>query len=88
VRALVRGRETVYLPGHGAVADGKAVARYLEVLDLVETAARRAHQRGTPATEAAKEFSLPASLGEWHMFSPRYYEVALLAWERELRAAG
>jgi glyoxylase-like metal-dependent hydrolase (beta-lactamase superfamily II) len=87
VRALVRSRETVYVPGHGPIADHAAVARYLEVLDLVEAAARRAHQRGMPATEAAKEFSLPASLGEWHMFSPRYYEVALLAWERELRGA-
>jgi glyoxylase-like metal-dependent hydrolase (beta-lactamase superfamily II) len=73
VRALVRGRETVYLPGHGAVADGKAVARYLEVLDLVEAAARRAHQQGVAAADAAKEFALPPSLGEWYMFSPRYY---------------
>ncbi|NJD11355.1 MAG: MBL fold metallo-hydrolase, partial [Gemmatimonadetes bacterium] len=84
VRALVRERETVYVPGHGPVADAAAVRRYLEVLDLVEVAARRAHAEGTPAAEAAKQFVLPASLGEWYLFSPRYYEVALGAWEREL----
>jgi len=88
VRALVRERETVYVPGHGALADTAAVARYLEVLDLVEAAARQAHQRGVPAAEAAKTFALPASLGEWYMFSPRFYEVALGAWERELGTEG
>ena len=85
VRALVRERETIYVPGHGASADPAAVARYLEVLDLVEAAARRAHERGVAAADAAREFALPPSLGEWLMFSPRYYEVALGAWERELR---
>ena len=87
VRALVRERETVYVPGHGPIADGAAVARYLEVLDLVEAAARRAHARGVPAVEAAREFTLPATLGPWYMFSPRFYEVALGAWERELKSA-
>jgi hypothetical protein len=35
--------------------------------------------------EAAKTFALPPALGEWTMFGSRYAEVALSAWERELR---
>jgi hypothetical protein len=37
------------------------------------------------AAEAAKTFALPPALGEWTMFGGRYAEVALSAWERELR---
>ena len=76
-----------YIPGHGPLADHADYQRYVDVLKTVEDAARRAHERGTPATEAAKEFKLPAALGEWTMFSPRYYETALVAWEKELKKA-
>jgi glyoxylase-like metal-dependent hydrolase (beta-lactamase superfamily II) len=84
VRGLTRERETLYVPGHGALANAGDLAQYVEVLDLVEAAARAAHQRGVSAADVAKEFKLPASLGEWTLFSPRYYEVALGAWEKEL----
>jgi len=86
IRALVRQRQTVYVPGHGPLASASAMSRYLLLLDSVEDAARRAHERGLPPAEAAKTFALPASLGEWYTFSPGYYEVALEAWERELSA--
>jgi len=84
VRALVRDQATVYVPGHGSVADASDLNRYIELIDDVEAAARLAHERGIPATEAAESYSVPESLGEWVMFSPRYYEVALSAWEKEL----
>jgi len=87
VRALVRSRETTYVPGHGPLADADDLARYIDVIDHVEAAARRAFERGIAAAEAAQTFALPAALGEWVMFSPRYYEVALRAWERELAGA-
>lgn len=85
VRALTRSGGTVYVPGHGSLADQADLDRYIQVIDQVEMAARRAVERGASAAEAAKEFGLPASLGEWMMFSPRYHEVALSAWERELK---
>ncbi len=84
VRALVRDHATVYVPGHGPVADTRDLEHYIELIDDVERAARLAHQRGMPASEAAESYSVPESLGEWVMFSPRYYEVALSAWETEL----
>lgn len=88
VRALKRPGESTYVPGHGPVAETADLDRFVELIDLVEQAARRAWESGTPAADAAKEFSLPDPLAEWHMFSPRYYEVALGAWERELAGVG
>ncbi len=85
VRDLVRSDDVVYVPGHGPIADPVDLDLYVQVIDQVEAAARRAFERGVPAAEAAVEFSLPPSVGDWMMFSPRYYQVALSAWERELQ---
>ncbi len=87
VRALTRDRTTIYVPGHGAVADAPAIARYLSVLGEIETAARAAFAKGTPAPEAGKAFTLPSSLGQWALFGPTFYERAFAAWNRELGAA-
>ena len=88
VRALRRDRSTVYVAGHGGNASAADLTRYLEVLDHVGSAARAAFEQGIPADEAAAQYRLPAALGTWFMFSPRYYSVAFQAWERELRARG
>jgi glyoxylase-like metal-dependent hydrolase (beta-lactamase superfamily II) len=87
VRALERNRPTAWVPGHGAMADARDLARYIELLDSVEHAAREAHEQSRTAAQAAAEYSVPASLGDWMMFSPRYPEVAIGAWLRELSAA-
>ncbi len=87
VRALRRDRSTVYVPGHGAVADAPAIDRYLAVLGELETVARTAHARGIAPADAGKAFVLPASLGEWALFGPTFYERAFIAWNRELGAA-
>jgi glyoxylase-like metal-dependent hydrolase (beta-lactamase superfamily II) len=84
VRSMSSQRNVVRVPGHGAVFAGDDLTSYIGVLDAVEEAARRARAAGTPAIEAAKTFTLPASLGEWTMFGGNYFEVALRAWEREL----
>lgn len=84
VRALRRDRSTVYVPGHGAVADAVAMDRYLAVLGEIETAARAAFANGTGAAEAAKAFTLPSALGTWALFGPTFYERAFVAWNREL----
>lgn len=84
VRALTRARSTVYVPGHGAVADAPAIERYVSVLGEIEQAARAAFVKGTPAADAGKAFTLPASLGQWALFGPTFYERAFVAWNREL----
>lgn len=83
VRALAADRNIVRVPGHGPIFGADDLTHYIGVLDVMEEAARKARASGTPAAEAAKSVTLPASLGEWVMFNPNYFEVALRAWERE-----
>jgi glyoxylase-like metal-dependent hydrolase (beta-lactamase superfamily II) len=85
VRALVRDRSTTYVPGHGPIAGDADLRQYVALLDDVEAAARRAHERGDDAAAAASAYSVPEALGEWMLFSPRYFETAIGAWLRELR---
>ena len=87
VTLLRRERSTTYVPGHGPLADAAAVDRYLSVLGEIETAARGAFAKGTPAAAAGAAFRLPAALGEWTLFGPTFYERAFSAWNRELGAA-
>jgi glyoxylase-like metal-dependent hydrolase (beta-lactamase superfamily II) len=83
VRALSADRNIVRVPGHGPIFTGDDLTHYIGVLDVMEEAARKARASGTPAAEAAKSVTLPSTLGEWTMFNPNYFEVALRAWERE-----
>jgi glyoxylase-like metal-dependent hydrolase (beta-lactamase superfamily II) len=85
VRAIRRSsRDTIYVPGHGAVARVADFDRYVSMLDEVEQAARRAHASGVSAADAGASFTLPASLGEWVLFSKVFYPRAFEAWYREL----
>ncbi len=84
VRTLARERTTRYVPGHGPMADRADLDLYIRVLDDIEAAARRAHERGIDAAAAAAEYAFPASFGEWTLFNPRYHERAIDAWLREL----
>jgi glyoxylase-like metal-dependent hydrolase (beta-lactamase superfamily II) len=89
VRSLLRDRlETVYVPGHGALANAGDLFTYIRVLNSVEEAARNAVMSGKTAAEAAADFTLPASVGEWTLFSPGYFETAIRAWLEELRPDG
>jgi len=83
-RALRRDRDTIYVPGHGAVGKVDAYDRYLAMIDTVEHAARRAHEQGISAADAAAAFSLPESLGEWLVFNKAFFERAFTAWYRGL----
>jgi glyoxylase-like metal-dependent hydrolase (beta-lactamase superfamily II) len=83
-RAMLGDPGTLYVPGHGDLATAEELKPYLALLGEIGSAARAAFEAGIPAAEAAAEYSLPDSLGEWMMFSPSYYEVAFTAWEREL----
>jgi glyoxylase-like metal-dependent hydrolase (beta-lactamase superfamily II) len=84
VRATRRARQTQYVPGHGALADDHAVGLLLTLIDSIEEAARSAFEQGIPAADAAAEFQLPAAVSDWVLFNPRYFEVAIGAWHKEL----
>lgn len=87
IRAAMRERETVYVPGHGPLAGAQDIERLLAVLAEIEAAARQAWQEEITATEAGASFRLSDSLGEWTLFSDSYFEVAISAWHRELSQA-
>jgi len=75
----------VYVSGHGGKTDAAGVEAFIELLDLVERAARDAQANGKTAAEAATAFRMPDAMSDWTLFNPRYYERAIDAWLRELR---
>jgi glyoxylase-like metal-dependent hydrolase (beta-lactamase superfamily II) len=83
VKALAAIGSARFVPGHGSIYTAGQFSQYVELLDLVEDAARRARTSGMPAAAAARELVLPDALKEWVLFGESYYEVALRAWERE-----
>ena len=87
VRAVRRARDTVYVPGHGAVGRAIEYDRYVSMLDEVERAAREAHAANVSAASAGAGFRLPPTLGEWTMFSPVFFQRAFEAWYKELGAS-
>ena len=84
VRSSRGEAETVYVPGHGRLADQAAFDRYVEVIDAVEAGARTAFAAGDDAEAAGGAFTLPAALGEWTLFGRTYMARAFGAWYREL----
>jgi glyoxylase-like metal-dependent hydrolase (beta-lactamase superfamily II) len=85
VKALQRREGTVYVPGHGALADARDFGNYVAMLLEVENAARQAHTKGQSAEDAAATFALPAALGEWTLFNKTFYERSFAASYRELQ---
>jgi len=87
IETLVEEAFDVYVPGHGPVAGLADLKTYLEMLEVVEQAARKAFDKGVPASEAWKDFAIPDKLGEWHKFRPDIHRFAFEAWERELKGS-
>lgn len=86
VRVLRRREPTTYVPGHGPLADDAAIGAYIDLLDHVEAAARRAIERGITAEQAGEEYRLPQGMEDWVLFSPQYFERAIGRWMGVLSA--
>jgi len=84
VRALQALPASVFVPGHGPLADSGAMTDFVTLIDSVEDAARDAARRGANAEAAARSFRPPGALGEWTLFGPTYYQRAIQAWLDEL----
>jgi glyoxylase-like metal-dependent hydrolase (beta-lactamase superfamily II) len=85
VKAVRRSRDTIYVPGHGAVGRAAEYDRYAAMLGEVEAGARRAFAAGTSAADGGAAFALPPSLGEWTLFNKVFYQRAFEAWFKELK---
>src|SRR5262249_42789746 len=88
VHALRRAKDTLYVPGPGALGQAAEYDRYIAMLEEVERAARKAHAAGTSAADAAAAFTLPPSVGEWTLFAKSFYQTAFTAWNRQLGTNG
>lgn len=86
VRRLRRLDARVYVSGHGGSTDAAGLDAFIDLLDVVERAARDAHARGASAEAAGAAFRMPDAMSDWTLFSPRYFERAIAAWMRELGA--
>ncbi|MEL6325172.1 MAG: MBL fold metallo-hydrolase [Pseudomonadota bacterium] len=84
VADLLKDPQKTVVTGHGYIAKAGDLSDYASLLDLVEEKARASFDAGLTAAEGATDFTVPASLGAWPVFSPRYYETAFTAWYREL----
>ena len=76
--------DVIYVPGHGPVADQKAIKAYQKFLDYVEDYARKALKAGDTIKDATKQFKLPDDLSQWLVWSPENAKRAVTAWYREL----
>ncbi len=81
---LLKDPDNVIVTGHGAIARASELSNYIALLELVEKKARASYAAGKTPAEGAADFTVPASLGTWQLFNPRYYEIAFEAWRREL----
>ena len=84
VRLMRQLGASTYVPGHGSLASGRDLDRYLELLDHVEAAARDAMQRGITAEEAGRDYRMPDSTEDWVLFNEAYFARAIGAWMAEL----
>lgn len=82
--ALLADEAARFVPGHGPLASAGDLKRYMGLLEDIETRAREAHRRGTPAVEAAMGYAIPPTLGDWFLYSPTFPQLAFEAWYREL----
>ncbi len=79
--------DTVFVPGHGPIADSNAAAIYSDFLTWIETWARDSIKAGQSVEVATKDFKLPDEFKDWLVWAPDNAKKAWVAWERELKAA-
>ncbi len=83
VDSMKSDKETIYVPGHGPVANNKDFAFYREFLTSVENKAKGFFDAGITKEKAAKEFKLDKKFEDWYIFSPAVIPRAMNAWYKE-----
>ena len=82
--SLVAQKGTVFIPGHGPIADANAATIYHDFLDWVESWASDSIKAKQTVEEATKDFKLPKEFKDWLVWSPANAQRAWTAWDREL----
>ncbi|MEO1086943.1 MAG: MBL fold metallo-hydrolase [Acidobacteriota bacterium] len=84
VREVSARRVKHHVTGHGPVATAETIGVYLDLLEHVEAAGRKSHEKGQSPEEAAKAYKMPAETADWHVFQESFFQSAISAWHREL----
>lgn len=83
---ILSQKEDLIVPGHGSAAraDSKSLQTYRQLLQEIGNHATLNHRKGVPSDQAAQNFRLPASLGDWSYFRDGFHEIAMETWYRQL----
>ena len=86
VENILKGHSGLIVPGHGSAkkASSASFESYRNLLSEIEQHARVNQGKGVDSDQAAKEFKLPSSLGDYSYFRSGFHEIAMEAWYREL----
>ena len=86
VGSILEKTERTIVPGHGSVqkAHSPSAKSYRSLLAEIEKHARESQTRGISSDQAAQEFKLSESLGDYRYFRNGFHEIAMAAWYREL----
>lgn len=86
VASILKQTEGHIVPGHGSVrkANSPSSQSYRNLLSEIERHARISQEKGITSDQAAKEFILPTSLGDYRYFRNGFHEIAMEAWYREI----
>ena len=82
--SIVTQKDTMFIPGHGPIADADAATIYHDFLNWVETWACDSIKSKQTVEEATKDFELPKEFKDWLVWSPENAKKAWAAWNREL----
>lgn len=87
VKEILNGTSKIIVPGHGSLQEKKSTStlNHLNLLDEIEQHARASLSKGDPALAAAQTFKLPSSLKHYKYFRTGFHELAMDAWQRELK---
>lgn len=81
---MFEGKDVLYVPGHGPIADAASIKNYKEFLSWVEGKARESHKSKMDIESATKDFKLDDQFKDWLVWSPQNAANAFKAWYREL----
>lgn len=86
VENILKNNKGVIVPGHGSIKNSNSASSlsYRNLLSEIENHARVSQKRGLSSDQAAKEFKLPTSIGDYRYFRNGFHEIAMEAWYREI----
>lgn len=86
VQSILEKNTGLIVPGHGSIqkSGSKSNTSYLNLLAEIENHARVSQQKGLSSDQAAAEFNLSTSVGDYRYFRNGFHEVAMAAWYREI----